>query len=89
MSLESIVRPFQLPNSTPPKQYVTAKQQSQPPVVLYFGRSGSGRVFTASFNSEWQRYQTEVVVEDKRGFAGLKTYADFVNRETNGTSVAV
>ena len=63
MALENIVRPFQLPNSAPPQQYITARQPSRPPIILYFGRSGSGRTFTETFSSQTTFYMDQKVKE--------------------------
>lgn len=71
-NFETVVRPFQLPNVAPPKQYIAAKQQSQPPVMLYFGRQGSGRTFNGSFSSQTSYYQVQIVAEDKRGYSNVK-----------------
>lgn len=66
MSFEGFVRPFQLPNAAPPTRYVAAKQQSQPPIMLYFGRGGSGITIGGSFSKTVERYMDQKVVEDRR-----------------------
>lgn len=67
-SFENIVRPFQLPDNAPPKQYVTAKQQAVPPVILYFGRSGGGKTMSGSFSTSVQYYLGAYTVEDFRPY---------------------
>lgn len=62
---EGIVRPFQLPSNAPSQRYLSPKQQSQPPVMLYFGRGGSGRTFDASYSKQVARYMDQQVVEKR------------------------
>lgn len=73
-NFESIVRPFQLSDTSPPRRYVTARQQSQPNIVMYFGRSGSGRTFSGSYSRQTTRYLTMFIAEDKRGYGDLADY---------------
>jgi hypothetical protein len=63
---EGIVRPFQLPNSATSQNYITAKQQSQPAITLYFGRGGSGRTFNASYSKRVSRYLDQQANEKTR-----------------------
>lgn len=63
MSFEGVVRPFQLPNSAPSQRYLAPKQQAQPPVKLFFGRSGSGRTFNGSGSAQGTWYLDQRIVE--------------------------
>ncbi|MDB5555436.1 MAG: hypothetical protein JWL86_5420 [Rhizobium sp.] len=48
MSLETIVRPFQTADFSPPKPVVASGQSAPSNLVLTFGKSGSGRTFNGS-----------------------------------------
>lgn len=48
MSIERVVRPFQLPTITPPRR-VLEESKTTDPVTLTFGKAGSGLTFIYSF----------------------------------------
>jgi hypothetical protein len=52
MSLEPIVRPFQLPDVTLPQRYVTPGQASHPPVELFVKFHGN-----LNINAEMGQYK--------------------------------
>lgn len=62
-NLETLVRPFQLPDTSVSQQFVTANQPSMPPIMLYFGRSGSGITLSESFSSQTTYYQDQQLIE--------------------------
>jgi hypothetical protein len=67
-SLDSIVRPFQLPTNTTPDLYLTQTgQPSQAPITIRAGQSagspGSIRSFTANFNYSQSLYMDQAAVE--------------------------
>ena len=68
-SLEQVIRPFQSGQTTPPQQYFQAGQRGVPPVVLRFGRGGSGKVLSGSMTVSQTFYCTKYVNE--------QTTADF------------
>lgn len=64
--LEQIVRPFQDGRVSPPQQYFQAGQVGVPPVVLRYGRGGSGKVLNGSINFSQTYYMTQYVNEKKQ-----------------------
>jgi hypothetical protein len=59
MTLETIIRPFQTNDVSPPRQYFNAGQVGVPNVRLQFGRSGQGKTFTGSYASRQSNYMTQ------------------------------
>jgi hypothetical protein len=68
-SLEQIIRPFQDGRTSPPQQYFQAGQVGVPPLILRFGRGGSGKVLNGSASTSVSSYCTQYVNE--------KSHADF------------
>jgi hypothetical protein len=69
MSLESIVRPFQTPDSSPARPFFVAGKAGVPNVIMQFGRGGGGRVLNGSLSYSASFYMTQYVNE--------KSHADF------------
>lgn len=67
--LEHIIRPFQDGRVSVPKQYFQRGQVGVPPVILRYGRSGSGKVLNGSVNVTVTNYCTAYINE--------KSHADF------------
>ncbi len=63
MSLESIVRPFQTPESAPARPYYQAGKAAPANVILQFGRGGGGKTFNGSFSWNASYYMTQYVNE--------------------------
>lgn len=68
-SLEQIIRPFQDGRVSPSQQYFQAGQVGVPPLVLRFGRGGSGKTLNGSISMSESVYMTQYVNE--------KSEADF------------
>ncbi len=58
-SIESIVRPFQTPDSAPPRPFFIAGKAGAPNVILQFGRGGGGKVLNGSASSSASFYMTQ------------------------------
>ena len=63
--VEDIVRPFQVSDKSPPRQYFASGQVGVPPVIIRAGRAGQGRTFNGSFSSTLTNYMTNYVNETK------------------------
>ena len=64
--LEQIIRPFQDGRVSVPKQYFQAGQVGVPPVVLRYGRGGSGKVLNGSISFSQTYYMTQYVNEKRQ-----------------------
>lgn len=62
-SLEQVIRPFQDGSVTPPQQYFQQGQVGVPPVILRFGRGGSGKTLNGSINITITSYCTAYINE--------------------------
>jgi hypothetical protein len=69
MSMEDIIRPFQNGRVSLPQQYFQQGQVGVPPLVLRYGRSGSGRTLNGSSSYNQTFYCTAYINE--------KSTADF------------
>lgn len=47
---ESIVRPFQSGDVSPPRRYINGTSAGVPNVLLQIGRTGAGRTFNGSYS---------------------------------------
>lgn len=65
MSIESIVRPFQTPQSAPAKPYQTAGRAAPQNVILQFGRTGGGKVLNGSTSYSATFYVKQYVNEKR------------------------
>ena len=63
MSLEPIVRPFQLPDVTLPQRYVTPGQASHPPVELFVKFHGDLTATMGQYMATTTTYCTKQIVE--------------------------
>lgn len=63
MSLEQVIRPFQDGRVSPPQQYFQQGQVGVPPVILRFGRGGSGKLLNGSISFTQTFYVTAYVNE--------------------------
>ncbi len=68
--LEQIIRPFQSGQVAPPQQYFNAGQVGVPPVILRFGRGGSGKVLNGSVSITVSSYMTQYVNEKSKADFG-------------------
>ena len=64
-NLEQIIRPFQDGRVSPPQQYFQQGQVGVPPVILRFGRGGSGKLLNGSVNYSQTFYCTSYIIEKK------------------------
>jgi hypothetical protein len=62
-SVATIVRPAQAPRVSPAQAYVAPGQRSRPPVVLNWGRNGSGKTMSGSYSQTITFYMDQQVVE--------------------------
>lgn len=65
MSIEGVVRPFQLPNAVTPVRVEQPGQRNVQRVLLQFGRSGSGKTMTGSESQTTTYYADKYIVEKK------------------------
>lgn len=70
-NLESIIRPFQTGDVSPPRPYFNAGQVGVPNVILRFGRSGQGKTFTGNFSSRLNNYMTQYDNEKEHANFGI------------------
>ena len=61
--LESIVRPFQLPERADASRSIQPGQKSIQPIALQFGRSGGGKTMQGSYSYSASIYCDQHVVE--------------------------
>lgn len=73
MSLEDVVRPFQDGRVSIPKQYFQQGQVGVPPVILRYGRGGSGKVLNGSVNVSVTSYCTAYINEKSTADFGTPT----------------
>ncbi len=69
-NLEQIIRPFQDGRVSPPQQYFQTGQVGVPPLVLRFGRGGSGKTLSGSVSISSTSYMTQYINEKKEASFG-------------------
>jgi hypothetical protein len=73
-TFEELVRPFQLPEVAPPKQGTEDLPQIVPPVRLWVGTKGQGRVFKGSYSYEYTLYTIKYPAEQQDPNADVPDY---------------
>lgn len=66
MPLESLVRPFLLPDNAPPHRLETVSEQDAPIVRLMIGLGGTGKLMNGSYSFNESFYCTAYQVEKKQ-----------------------
>jgi hypothetical protein len=82
-NLESIIRPFQNNQVSPSQTYFEAGEAPPENVVLEIGKSGSGKVLTASNSATVSTYMTKYETERKTPLGGAH-HSDFVGQFGQG-----
>lgn len=65
MTLERVVRPFQLRDVTPPRRSLTAYEVAAAPVALVLGKTGSGKAMHGSQSTTVTLYMDTKLKEPK------------------------
>lgn len=71
-NLEQVIRPFQDGRVSPPQQYFQTGQVGVPPVILRFGRGGSGKTLNGSVSISASSYMTQYVNEKETADFGTQ-----------------
>ena len=66
MAIESLVRPFQSNEVTPPRRVVPAGARSRTRVILKIGGTGGAKTMNGSYSFTMTRYMDSAVVESTK-----------------------
>ncbi len=63
MALEKVFRPYQLPDTTPPRISTTQPPGDSSPVVLLIGKGGTAKIMNGSYSASVTTYHEKMEAE--------------------------